>query len=305
MWVLGLNVLSRGITDSAIACGAAAGLALGAFRVQDGSMAMAGLLMILLLGTELFRPMRELRSVLHQGMVGMAAAKGILAILADEPLVGDALPPPVVGDAPPLLVPPVVDVAAAPELPAVGVVPPVLAPVVAVALSSPPPQAASSAPMAAMPATPPLSRNTSRRENCRPMTNPGRGSSMSPACSLGKSLMLGLLPHYGSARRGRQSSEARLRPSTVAGGAPNAGHASATRSKCPAHHRTVVARCYFPPRRRSAGRLPDALSGAGANHSAAVAAAVPGAVNCRRSSHSSYPSQPSIITCLPSHARRV
>jgi ABC-type multidrug transport system fused ATPase/permease subunit len=37
--------------------------------------------------------MRELRSVLHQGMVGMAAAKGILAILADEPLVADALPP--------------------------------------------------------------------------------------------------------------------------------------------------------------------------------------------------------------------
>ncbi len=93
MWVLGLNVLSRGITDSAIACGAAAGLALGAWRVGDGLMPMAGLLMILLLGTELFRPMRELRSVLHQGMVGMAAAKGILGILADAPLVADALPP--------------------------------------------------------------------------------------------------------------------------------------------------------------------------------------------------------------------
>jgi ATP-binding cassette subfamily C protein CydCD len=92
MWVLGLNVLSRGITDSAIACGAAAGLALGAFRVADGAMGMPGLLMILLLGVELFRPMRELRSVLHQGMVGMAAAKGILDILADEPLVADALP---------------------------------------------------------------------------------------------------------------------------------------------------------------------------------------------------------------------
>ena len=92
MWVLGLNVLSRGITDSAIACGAATGLALGAFRVGEGLMPMAGLLMILLLGVELFRPMRELRSVLHQGMVGMAAAKGILNILADEPLVKDAIP---------------------------------------------------------------------------------------------------------------------------------------------------------------------------------------------------------------------
>jgi ABC-type multidrug transport system fused ATPase/permease subunit len=92
MWVLGLNVLSRGITDSAIACGAAAGLALGALRVEGGAMAMPGLLMILLLGVELFRPMRELRSVLHQGMVGMAAAKGILDILADQPLVADAIP---------------------------------------------------------------------------------------------------------------------------------------------------------------------------------------------------------------------
>src|SRR4051812_4322823 len=52
MWVLGLNVLSRGITDSAIACGAAAGLALGAWRVEGGLMPMAGLLMILLLGVE-------------------------------------------------------------------------------------------------------------------------------------------------------------------------------------------------------------------------------------------------------------
>jgi ATP-binding cassette subfamily C protein CydCD len=92
MWVLGLNVLSRGITDSAIACGAAAGLALGAWRVETGSMSMAGLLIILMLGVEVFRPMRELRSVLHQGMVGMAAAKGILGILADAPLVADALP---------------------------------------------------------------------------------------------------------------------------------------------------------------------------------------------------------------------
>jgi ABC-type multidrug transport system fused ATPase/permease subunit len=92
MWVLGLNVLSRGITDSAIACGAAAGLALGAWRVASGDMSMSGLLIILMLGVEVFRPMRELRSVLHQGMVGMAAAKGILGILADAPLVADAIP---------------------------------------------------------------------------------------------------------------------------------------------------------------------------------------------------------------------
>src|SRR5215470_11731671 len=90
MWVLGTNVAARGITDSAIACGAAAALALGAWRVQTGAMGLTGLLVILMLGVEIFRPMRELRTVLHQGMVGMSAAQGIYRILDDEPEVPDA-----------------------------------------------------------------------------------------------------------------------------------------------------------------------------------------------------------------------
>jgi ABC-type transport system involved in cytochrome bd biosynthesis fused ATPase/permease subunit len=90
MWVLATNVLSRGITDSSIACGAAAALALGAFRVEAGSMELSALLIILMLGVEIFRPMRELRNVLHQGMVGMAAAQGIYQIFDDKPLVADA-----------------------------------------------------------------------------------------------------------------------------------------------------------------------------------------------------------------------
>ena len=89
MWVLATNVLSRGITDSAIACGAAAALALGAYRVDNGSMELTSLLIILLLGVEIFRPMRELRTVLHQGMVGMSAAQGIYQLLDDEPVVSD------------------------------------------------------------------------------------------------------------------------------------------------------------------------------------------------------------------------
>jgi len=90
MWVLGTNVLARGITDSAIACGAAAALALGAWRVEAGAMPLTSLLIILMLGVEIFRPMRELRTVLHQGMVGMSAAQGIYRILDDQPLVADA-----------------------------------------------------------------------------------------------------------------------------------------------------------------------------------------------------------------------
>lgn len=92
MWVLATNVLSRGITDSAIACGAAAALALGAYRVEGGAMSLTALLIILMLGVETFRPMRDLRSVLHQGMVGMSAAQGIYKILDGKPMVPDAAP---------------------------------------------------------------------------------------------------------------------------------------------------------------------------------------------------------------------
>ncbi|WP_225770470.1 ABC transporter ATP-binding protein [Inquilinus sp. Marseille-Q2685] len=92
MRVLATNVLARGITDSAIACGAAAALALGVWRVESGAMALSALLVILMLGVEIFRPMRELRSVLHQGMVGLSAAQGIYQVLDDVPEVADAAP---------------------------------------------------------------------------------------------------------------------------------------------------------------------------------------------------------------------
>jgi ATP-binding cassette, subfamily B, bacterial len=42
---------------------------------------------VLMAGTEVFRPLRDLRMVLHQGMVGQSAAAGINALLAAEPLV--------------------------------------------------------------------------------------------------------------------------------------------------------------------------------------------------------------------------
>ncbi|MBL8669251.1 MAG: ABC transporter ATP-binding protein [Alphaproteobacteria bacterium] len=90
MWVLGTNVLARGITDCAIAGGAAAALALGALRVESGAMTLPALLVVLMLGVEVYRPMRELRAVLHQGMVGMSAAQGIYRILDERPAVAGA-----------------------------------------------------------------------------------------------------------------------------------------------------------------------------------------------------------------------
>src|SRR5437763_317187 len=53
MWVLGTNSLARGITDTSIACGAAAALIYGATRVEAGAMSLAALLIILLLGIEI------------------------------------------------------------------------------------------------------------------------------------------------------------------------------------------------------------------------------------------------------------
>ena len=90
MWVLGSNVLTRGIADTGIAVGAVAALALGVYRVHTGAMGLPSLLIILMLGVEVFRPLRELRVVLHQGMLGTSAAHGILAILRATPEVREA-----------------------------------------------------------------------------------------------------------------------------------------------------------------------------------------------------------------------
>ncbi len=89
MWVLGTNSLARGITDSAIAIGAATALGVGAYRVAGGQMELGVLLVILMLGVEVYRPLRELRNVLHQGMTGLSAAKGLYRILDAEPPVED------------------------------------------------------------------------------------------------------------------------------------------------------------------------------------------------------------------------
>ena len=89
MWVLATNALGRGITDTGIALGAAAALSLGAWQVSQGQTELWVLLVVLMLGVEVFRPLRDLRNLLHQGMVGQSAAEGILAILAAAPTLPD------------------------------------------------------------------------------------------------------------------------------------------------------------------------------------------------------------------------
>jgi ATP-binding cassette subfamily C protein CydCD len=87
MWVLATNCLARGITDCGIAIGSAATLALGAWRVRNGDMSLSALLMILMMGVETFRPLRQLRALLHQGMVSQASAQAIFELMDASPLV--------------------------------------------------------------------------------------------------------------------------------------------------------------------------------------------------------------------------
>ena len=89
LWVLATNTLARGITDTGIALGVAAAVAVGAWRVEAGEMEIAALVVVLMLGVEAFRPLRDMRALLHQGMLGLSAAESILALLDERPQIVD------------------------------------------------------------------------------------------------------------------------------------------------------------------------------------------------------------------------
>ena len=90
MWVLASNSASRGITDAGIAVGAAAALGIGATRVAEGIIGIEVLLIVLMMGVEVFRPMRDLRALLHTGMHGRSAAESLFRLLDTEPAIADA-----------------------------------------------------------------------------------------------------------------------------------------------------------------------------------------------------------------------
>src|SRR5690606_28381320 len=82
--VLGREASAPVATDIGITLGAAAALALGAYRVSQSDMTLAALLVVLMAGTEIFRPLRDLRAVLHHGLMGQSAAASIRALLEAE-----------------------------------------------------------------------------------------------------------------------------------------------------------------------------------------------------------------------------
>ena len=85
MGVLAVNLMSSGIGTFGITAGSASALAWGAFKVTNGELDLRALVVLLLLGAEVFRPMREMIILYHQGFLAMAAAEGIFGIM-DTPI---------------------------------------------------------------------------------------------------------------------------------------------------------------------------------------------------------------------------
>lgn len=85
MYVLAVNIATGGITVLGMSAGAAVALAWGAVRVQHHSLALSTLLVVLLFGVEVFRPLRDLTNLYHRGMIAVAATRGIYDILDSQP----------------------------------------------------------------------------------------------------------------------------------------------------------------------------------------------------------------------------
>ena len=84
MGVVAANGATSGASIFFMAAGAAVALALGAVRVSGGDMELRPLLIVLMLGVEVFRPMRELTNLYHQGMTVLSSAQSVFAMI-DEP----------------------------------------------------------------------------------------------------------------------------------------------------------------------------------------------------------------------------
>ena len=92
---LSISMIRNGVVGLAMSAGVAMAVAVGAFQVADGALTLAGLLVVLFLSWECFRPLVELDSYWHKGYMGVSASTGIFALLDAKPEVADpdAAPP--------------------------------------------------------------------------------------------------------------------------------------------------------------------------------------------------------------------
>ena len=89
MGVVAANGATSGASIFFMAVGAAVALAVGAVRVSNGDMELRPLLIVLMLGVEVFRPMRELTNLYHQGMSVLSSAQSVFGILDEKVAVVD------------------------------------------------------------------------------------------------------------------------------------------------------------------------------------------------------------------------
>jgi ATP-binding cassette subfamily C protein CydCD len=94
MMVLAANIGTGGVSMLGVSAGAALALGWGAVRVERGELPLQTLVIVLLLGVEVFRPIRELTALYHRGMIAMSATKGIYGLLDAEPDVREPQAPP-------------------------------------------------------------------------------------------------------------------------------------------------------------------------------------------------------------------
>ncbi len=92
MGVLAANSATGAMTILGITGGAAVALAWGAIRVSHGELELRPLLIVLMLGVEIFRPLRELVQLYHEGMIAMSSAEGIFGIMDSPAAVRDPGP---------------------------------------------------------------------------------------------------------------------------------------------------------------------------------------------------------------------
>ena len=89
MFVLAANIVTSGITDARHLGGRGDGARLGRHPGPAGHARAAVLLIVLMLGVEVFRPLRELVALYHRGMVAMSATTAIFEVLDAQPEVVD------------------------------------------------------------------------------------------------------------------------------------------------------------------------------------------------------------------------
>ena len=83
MGVLAANIATGGVTILGISAGAAVALGVGAGRVAAGDMEIRTLLIVMMFGVEVFKPLRELTMLYHKGMIASAAAQSIFNLMAE------------------------------------------------------------------------------------------------------------------------------------------------------------------------------------------------------------------------------